>query len=46
MFGCGLPVAAVRYPTLSELVEEGVNGCAPRAFAASFHRKPHWILHL
>lgn len=27
MFGCGLPVAAVRYPTLAELVEEGVNGC-------------------
>ncbi len=26
MFGCGLPVAAVRYETIDELVKDGVNG--------------------
>lgn len=32
MFGCRLPVAAVEFPALSELVEDGVTG---RTFADS-----------
>jgi len=28
MFGCGLPVLALRFPALPELLTEGVSGCA------------------
>ena len=31
MFGCGLPVAALAYPALAELVHDGANGALFRS---------------